>query len=422
MIIRRACKLTLNQSRECFMDIVRHEWLRKNIGTFKPSCIVVKITQNCNLRCKYCYTQGGKRKKIISADTVLKFFDQIVVDNASDICCIFHGGEPLLHPELINEIIDKLKARYYGPRIKYQIQTNATLITDEVIKLIKAHNISVGISADGYKEVNDCTRYYPDGSSSYEKVEKGIKKLHENDIPFGILVLISKYNVKHITEILDWCKLQGIERTGFNFFTPLGYGREEDLAANVDDLIENIKREIDWLINNNEKEMKSTRKFIYEREIEAMAGRVLDPEKCGYMCKSIPCGAGKKHLALDVDGSINVCDCFYGMSDFVIGNINELSLNECLNNSIIEEFQSRSIDKLKGCEGCDIKAVCHGGCPGSNVLFLKGKEGLYNKSSICDFYHEIYKYLIQKLKKERINPKLLTHVRLEKENEKVCCE
>ncbi len=409
-------------SKETIMDIVRHQWLKKNISNTKPSCIVIKVTQDCNLRCKYCYTEGGKRKKFIPVDTVLKFFDQVVVDNGSHICCTFHGGEPLLRPKLINEIIEELKERYYGPRIQYQIQTNATLINDEVIKMIKTHNIGVGISIDGYKELNDRTRYYPDGSSSFKSVEAGIDKLIENDISFGALCLISRYNVNYMADILDWCKSKGIERLGFNLFTPLGYGKEQDISASVDELIENTKKEIDWLIENNEKEMNTTKKFVYEREIGAMAQRVLNPDKCGYMCKSIPCGAGKNHLALDVDGTINVCDCFYGMGDFVIGNINEHSLDECLKSPVITEFQSRTIEKLKGCEDCDVNGICHGGCPGSNVLFMNGKEGLYSKSSICDFYYEIYKYLILKLKIEKINPRLLTQNYVEEDNEKVCCE
>lgn len=414
--------MSANELLRHYFELARHEWISENITGLKPSCIVVKTTQDCNLRCKYCYTEGGSKKRDMSPDMVVKFFDQAVIDNGSPMTCIFHGGEPLLRPKLIDETIEKLNSRYYGPRIKYQIQTNATLITDEAVQLIKKHHIGVGVSIDGNKSLNDHTRYYPDCSSSYENVVKGMNKLHENGISFGILALITKFNVNNLTDILDWCTRHGIERMGFNLFTPLGYGRDENLSADQAELIRNVKKEIDWLIEHNEQSLQSGDKFFYEREIEAMADRVLRPQGYGYMCKSIPCGAGRNHLALDVDGSINVCDCFYEMDDYIIGNINTQSLEECLKNPIIAEFQSRSIDKLKGCKNCDIKDICHGGCPGSNVLFMNGKEGLYTKSVICDYFYEIYNYLIKKLKTERINPVLLTHAKKGDKDEQICCQ
>lgn len=396
-----------------YMEIARREWIRKNIIGHKPSCIVVKTTQDCNLRCKYCYTEGGKNKQDMSPETVVKLYDQLAVDNNSELFCTFHGGEPLLRPDLIEETIKHLSQRYYGPRIQYQVQTNGTLFTDRTIELIKKYNIDVGISIDGYKCLNDITRFYPGGIGSYDNVEKGIKKLFENDIPFGVLLLITKHNVNHLTEILDWCKATGLDRIGFNTFTPLGYGKEEDLAPSLKDLTQNVKKEIDWLIEHNHKEINTTRKLIYEREVESLVIRILNPERCAHMCTDIPCGAGKYHLGVDVDGSINICDCFYGMNDFVIGNINTQYLDEILQHPLVQEFNGRSIDKLEGCWDCNIKHICHGGCPSHNVLFLGNKEGLYKKSYKCSYYYTIYNYLIQKLEVEHINPALLAEMYLE---------
>ncbi len=398
---------------EYFMQIARHKWIKKNIVGHKPSCIVIKTTQDCNLRCKYCYTEGGRNKRDISPETIIKLFDQLAVDNTSELVCTFHGGEPLLRPYLIAETIEKLKQKYYGPRIKYQIQTNGTLITDQAIELIRKYNIDIGISIDGYKSLNDCTRIYPDGSSSYENVEKGIQKLFENNIMFGALLLITKHNVNHLTEILEWCEKIGLDRIGFNTFTPLGYGKEENLAPDLNDLIENVINEIDWLIKHNQQELNTAGKLIYEREIESLVVRILNPEKCAHMCTDIPCGAGKYHLGIDVDGSVNICDCFYGIDDFIIGNINTQSLDEILQNPLVYDFNARTIDKLEGCQNCDIKHICHGGCPSHNVLFLNSKDGLYKKSYKCNYYTKIYKYLIQKLEIEQINPALLAEMYLE---------
>lgn len=399
-------------SPEYYMQVARHEWIKKNINGLKPSCVVIKTTQDCNLRCKYCYTEGGKQKESICVKTVLTLFDQIVVNNNSDIDCVFHGGEPLLCTDLIEDIIQNIKSRYYGPRIKFKIQTNGTLINSKVIQLIKKYNIDIGISIDGYKSLNDHTRVFGDGSSSYPKVMEGMKQLFDNNILFGVLCLVTKYNVNHIVDILEWCKETGLDRIGFTTFTPLGYGKEENLAPDLDELSNNTIKEIEWLIKHNDEESKTTKKYIYEREIESLVIRILNPEKCAYMCTDIPCGAGQRHIGLDVNGDINICDCFYGMADYVLGNINTQSLDDILSNKLVKEFGERNIHKLEGCQDCDINNICHGGCPSHNIIFL-GKDGLYKRSYKCQYFYTIYKYLLKRLKEDGVNPALLAEMYLE---------
>ena len=399
-------------SPEYYMQVARHEWIKKNIQGLKPSCVVIKTSQDCNLRCKYCYAEGGKQKESIHVRTVLTLFDQLVVNNNSDIDCVFHGGEPLLCIDLIEEIIQNIKSKYYGPRIKFKIQTNGTLINNKVIQLIKKYNIDIGISIDGYKSLNDYTRVFGDGSSSYPKVIEGMQQLFDNNILFGILCLITKHNVNHITDILEWCKDMGLDRIGFSTFTPLGYGREEDLAPDLDELSNNVIKEIEWLIQHNSEESKKTKKYIYEREIESLVVRILNPEKCAYMCTDIPCGAGKRHIGLEVNGDINICDGFYGMADYVLGNINTQSLDDILTNKLVKEFGERNIYRLEGCQDCGINNICHGGCPSHNIIFL-GKDGLYKKSYKCKYLYIIYKYLLKRLKEDKVNPALLAEMYLE---------
>ena len=53
--------------------------------------------------------------------------------------------------ELDNEIgIENLKEY-----IQFSIQTNGTLINDEIIEFIKRYDIHMGLSIDGIKEVHD---------------------------------------------------------------------------------------------------------------------------------------------------------------------------------------------------------------------------------------------------------------------------
>lgn len=69
------------------------------------------VTQDCNLRCKYCYMTDKNNKNIMDFDTAKKIID-FFVDNrdlifTTDYVVLdFIGGEPLLEIELIDNIID----------------------------------------------------------------------------------------------------------------------------------------------------------------------------------------------------------------------------------------------------------------------------------------------------------------------------
>jgi uncharacterized protein len=63
---------------------------------------IVKPTRDCNLGCKYCYTEIRDTGERISPETILAFFKKIKkyetkdAKGKSSTHIIWHGGEPLL--------------------------------------------------------------------------------------------------------------------------------------------------------------------------------------------------------------------------------------------------------------------------------------------------------------------------------------
>lgn len=65
----------------------------------------------------------------------------------------FHGGEPMLiGVDLLRKAFEIVK-KYDGTTIS--MQSNGTLITDEMVTLLKEFKVRVGISIDGPKEMHD---------------------------------------------------------------------------------------------------------------------------------------------------------------------------------------------------------------------------------------------------------------------------
>lgn len=89
----------------------------------------------------------------------------------------FVGGEPLLHTDLIHQIMDYITAKMvetnspWLSRHRFSICSNGVNYFDENVQtLIKNYQnrLSMNITVDGYKEMRDKCRVFPDGSGSYE--------------------------------------------------------------------------------------------------------------------------------------------------------------------------------------------------------------------------------------------------------------
>ena len=83
----------------------------------------------------------------------------------------FYGGEPLLEFELLKRIVlfcetldDSVVAT---PR--FNVTTNGTLLTDEVIHFLVGHRFNVTISLDGPKHVHDRYRVFRNENSAEER-------------------------------------------------------------------------------------------------------------------------------------------------------------------------------------------------------------------------------------------------------------
>ena len=73
------------------------------------------VTEDCNLRCKYCYVTHKSKNKVMKLETAIKFIDYILEDTkfikSEAVILDFIGGEPLLEASLIDQICDYFKQK-----------------------------------------------------------------------------------------------------------------------------------------------------------------------------------------------------------------------------------------------------------------------------------------------------------------------
>lgn len=169
---------------------VRHPYT-KFIGTFldrKLAKITLQLTQNCNFRCKYCiYSEDHNvRQRAHSTERMSWEVAKKAVDflwthsvDSKSVNVGFYGGEPLLEFPLIQRVVEYCEERFFGKGLTFTITTNGTLLSDEMIHYFQAHDISLMISLDGPKEINDQNRVFADGRGTYDVVMERIARLKE---------------------------------------------------------------------------------------------------------------------------------------------------------------------------------------------------------------------------------------------------
>ena len=103
--------------------------------------ITFVITQDCNLRCKYCYMTSKNQENIMSYETGKRAIDYFLTNSnlftADAVVLEFIGGEPLLEIDLMDRLTDYFKLRAYELDHKWftffrvSISTNGILYSTE---------------------------------------------------------------------------------------------------------------------------------------------------------------------------------------------------------------------------------------------------------------------------------------------------
>jgi len=160
---------------------------RLNAGIMQ---VCLEVTESCNLRCQYCAYSGGYPHNRqhgpgqMSFDTAKAAIDFYLAMNASskdDLSIGFYGGEPLLRFDLIRDCIDYAKSLPSGQRTRFNLTSNATLFTNEMIKYFVENEVTISVSIDGPQQDHDRHRVSSDGQGTFNKVMERLRRIKRTD-------------------------------------------------------------------------------------------------------------------------------------------------------------------------------------------------------------------------------------------------
>lgn len=148
----------------------------------------IEVTQQCNLRCKYCCYSGeySKRRQHNVAEISmedLKSCIEFITRHCGDIPKIFvcfYGGEALLCKDKIEWFIQNLKDKLPYNEMEFSISTNGLLLSESVMDWIcEEDDIYLTITIDGSKAMHDKNRVTSSGQGSFESIYGNLKLFSE---------------------------------------------------------------------------------------------------------------------------------------------------------------------------------------------------------------------------------------------------
>ncbi len=147
----------------------------------------LQITEECNLRCKYCYEVHKGHGRVMSRDVAYRAIDFILSQPCRKPAVVvdFTGGESTLEISLVSDI-----ARYFTEAIKrrkqhpwrsaymFLLSTNGTTYGSEAVQRFLWENrfrVQAAITLDGTKRKHDMNRVFANGKGSYDIVAANVK-------------------------------------------------------------------------------------------------------------------------------------------------------------------------------------------------------------------------------------------------------
>jgi uncharacterized protein len=340
------------------------KFFRDSLGTPQIKIAYFILSESCNLACSYCFenappldpTKVDDSPRIMSELTgfqCLDFFERMISfdpNGKEEKDIIFYGGEPLLNYSvliyLLKEIAKRKNNNTAWQGVRLSLVTNGTLLTPEKAMELSQLGLSIGISVDGPKDINDANRFNHKGGSVFDSIINGIESCKKADIEFSLSVTLSEISVRNYNKVMSFIKSIKPSSLGFNLLltnkTFSAYrGYNEDAA--------------DFLI----KAFKEFREEgLYEdrmmRKVNAFVNSEVYPFDCG--------ASGGSQVVFSPDGRVGICHGYLQDKKFFPTHVSSKDfLPE--SDSVFMEWAKRTPLNMEQCQDCPALGICGGGCP-----------------------------------------------------------
>ncbi len=356
--------------------------------------LCLHICHDCNLRCHYCFADGGTYmtdRCYMSFEVGKNAIDFMIANSGSrhSLEIDFFGGEPLMNYEVVQQITEYAKGQaiIHKKEFKFTMTTNCLLLSDDKIQWLNEEMDNIVLSIDGRQEKHDELRKTPNGKGSFELVLEralALRKVRGNKDYYAR----GTFTANNLDFDKDVMRLQEL---GFDQISiePVVLPDTDKYCLKKEHLPE-IKASYDRL---------SKQYHLMRRDGDTWFNYFhfmldLDNGPCVY--KRIKgCGAGVEYFAVTPKGDLFPCHQFADKPEFKLGNV----FDKVIDKSITKNFLCSSLQSKSECRDCWAKYQCGGGCAANNYNFNGDIDKPYELA--CDMFKHrlecsIHNYTIEK--------------------------
>lgn len=362
------------------------------------------VSKNCNFNCIYCQAGHLSQGKNYCMDkaTAKAAVDIALQSPSKYLTFEFQGGEPLTNYEIIKYIVEYSKEVAQNKIIEYNIVSNLTLLTDEMIEFFMNNGISVCTSIDGDEKLHNLNRPYVNGNSYETTVEK-IRKLQKLGGQVGAIETTTKFSLNKYKEIVDEYINLGMDSIFIRPLTKLGKAKDNwgKIGYTAEEFLDFFKNALNYIICLNKKGI-----FISEGHSLIFLKKILTNKTVNYMELRSPCGGAIGQLAYYYDGNIYTCDegrmlSEMGNDSFLLGNVFESNYSELMESDCTKAMCIAScLECIPFCHSCVYHPYC-GTCP---VINLAQDKNIFMKNSKeyrCKIYSGILEILFDYIENDK---------------------
>jgi radical SAM protein with 4Fe4S-binding SPASM domain len=288
----------------------------------------LKLTDDCNLRCKYCYAKSGGKSNVLTFQELASLSSDI--SSLSPVVeYVLSGGEPLLHPHCL-DFAELVKSNGN----EAHLLSNGTLIDEKNVARIAECCDLIKISLDGATEkTHSVTR----GANNFVKVTKAIDLLKKHGANVLVAMTVTRRNLHEIPKL--------VERYGslltFQPFFHAGRGSSHtDLALSGKEYYDAL------YLTPGVKPMGAIEKVLSRARTRGI----------------FKCAIGDSEISISHNGDVFPCQMLDAPL-FLAGNVHEAPLKDIYNKSkVLEEVRQLNVNSIRGCESCPVRLICGGAC------------------------------------------------------------
>lgn len=284
---------------------------------------------------------------------------------------LWHGGEPLLTGPSFLRTAMAFQQKYCAPtgsRIRYTIQSNLTLLTEEIVALLQEMGVhSVGTSFDPEPGIRGPEKEID--SNRYNRMFfRGLALLERSGLTFGINYVVTQKSLLKPLEIFYY--LTNLSLAGTVFLNPvliLG-GKGQDLAVSPREYLQFLGTIFPhWWKNRGRYPGVQPFAALTER----ILGRKMEPGCMDFGT----CNSSFRHIELTPEGKALQSGYAGALEMPDYGNIQEIALAKILQNEKKEAFV-KAVEELRnrGCMECRYWDLCHPGtlhpAPFADVILM----------------------------------------------------